>query len=248
MLAMDLTRLTEILEAIVDEYQSDPADRRRPLLHLRWGGGGQGFNGWGTDKPGVTRDDLDYLSSAGLIQIDFDSSGSYHVKPSVRGLDEISRIRRERNRAERAEAVDLDWKAVRPLLHAAVDVWQEKGAPDGFVPFSTVTERLGHPADDLGSIRAAEMLAESGWLELTYGDEELEGVKPTIRGVVATRGWPGGDAEVAAERMLTALDNIAAESGDSEKRSWALRARDTLMEVGTKTLAEVVSKAAGGAV
>jgi hypothetical protein len=39
-----------------------------------------------------------------------------------------------------------------------------------------------------------------------------------------------------------------AQSAGLEKRGWAARARDTLMEVGTKTLAEVVSKSVGAAV
>ena len=44
-------RLTEILCAIVDEYEAQPPERRQPLLHLRYGGGRQGFNGWGPERP-----------------------------------------------------------------------------------------------------------------------------------------------------------------------------------------------------
>lgn len=247
---MDLARLTEILEAIVADYESRPPESRRPLLHVRAGGGTEGFDDWGDDQPVVTRDDLDYLWEGGVIDVDIDSTGSYHVKPSARGFQEARRIGRERRRAEGAGevAVDLDWKAVRPLLHAAVDVWQEKGAPDGYVPFDAVTERLGLPAEDLGAIRAAELLAANDWLELNYGEGDVPGFKPTIRGVSATRGWPGGDGEVAAERLLSALDEMAEHADDSEKRGWAARTRDTLMEVGTKTLAEVISKSVGTAV
>lgn len=244
---MDMARLTEILEAIVDDYESHPPEQRKPLLHIRSGGGFQGFNGWGADQPVVTRDDLDYLHDGGLIDLDFGSSGSYLVKPSVEGVREVRRIRRERKRAQGSETVDLDWRAVRLLLHAVVDAWQEAGAPDGYLPFNAVMERLGRPDDDLGSVRAVELLGSNEWLEVAYGEEDVPMVKPTIRGVMATRGWPGGDDEVAAERLLSTLDEMA-ESGDSEKRRWAARARDTLMEVGTKTLAEVVSKSVGGAV
>jgi hypothetical protein len=247
MTAMDMERLTEILEAIVDDYESQPPERRRPLLHLRAGGGVQGFNGWNDSKPAVTRDDLDYLYDSGLIELDFGSSGSYLVKPSVEGFGEVRRIPRERKRLEGSEAIDLDWKAVRPLLHAVVDVWQENGAPDGYLPFDAIAQRLDRPADDLGTVRAAELLAANDWLDVAYGDDDVPRLKPTIRGVMATRGWPGGDGEVAAERLLSALDEMA-QSVDPEKRGWAARARDTLMEVGTKTLAEVVSKSVGSAV
>jgi hypothetical protein len=62
------------------------------------------------------------------------------------------------------------------------------------------------------------------------------------------RGWPSEDGEVAAERLLSALDDLAQSELDATSRTWAARARDTLMEVGTKTLAEVVSKSVGTAV
>jgi hypothetical protein len=79
------------------------------------------------------------------------------------------------------------------VLHAVVDVWQEYGAPDGYLPFDALAERLGCPADDLGTVRAAELLAANDWLEIAYGDEDVPRLKPTIRGVMATRGlaWRG---------------------------------------------------------
>jgi hypothetical protein len=89
------------------------------------------------------------------------------------GFSEVRRIRRERNRLVDAEAIDLDWKAIRPLLHAVVDLWQEKGAPDGYMTFDAVTERLGRTPDDLATIRAAELLAANDWLELAYDDAAI---------------------------------------------------------------------------
>lgn len=217
-------------------------------MFIRGGGGYQGFNGWGEDLPSVTADDLDYLLDLGLIDIDYGSRGTPNVKPSLEGYEETRRIRRERKRLKQdASPVDFGWAAVRPVLHAVIDLWQENGAPDGYLPFDAVAERLKRPADDIATVRAAELLAENDWLELAYADEDVPRLKPTLRGVMATRGWPGGDAEVAAERLLSALDELA-NSADPEKRGWAARARDTLMEVGTKTLAEVVSKSVGTAV
>jgi hypothetical protein len=80
---MDLARLTAILEAIVDDYESQPPEQRRPLLHIRGGGGTEGFNGWDDSKLVVTRDDLDYLYAGGLLELDFGSTGSYLVRPSI---------------------------------------------------------------------------------------------------------------------------------------------------------------------
>jgi hypothetical protein len=44
------------------------------------------------------------------------------------------------------------------------------------------------------------------------------------------------------------LDELSASSNDSVTKGWAARTRETLLEVGTKTLAEVVSKSVGTAV
>jgi hypothetical protein len=242
-------RLVAIIEAIVDDYESQPPDERHRLLHIRAGGMLEGFNGWDDTKPVVTRDDLDDLSAYGLIDIDYGGTGSYMVKPTPEGIRGVRTVRRERARTEIKQAVDLSWATVRPILHAVVDVWAESGASTaGFVPVGAFAERVGRPADDLGLIRAIELLAENEWVNAHYNDEDELMAQPTTRGVMATRGWPGGDPEVAAERLLSALDEVADSASDDQTRGWAARARETLMEIGTKTLAEVVSKSVGTAV
>jgi hypothetical protein len=242
-------RLTDIFAAIADEYDKRPEHRRERLLHLL-SLGHQGFNGWDESLPQVTRDDLDELRDEGVIDIDYGSHGEYLVRPTLTGRRLLRRYRRELARVDRAEPVDLSWATVRPVLHAAVDAWSDAGAPtSGHVGFKTIASRLGSDENDLGLVRAAELLAIGDWLDLDYDENDRAFVRPTMRGVMATRGWPGGDGEVAAERFLSVLDEIASSSSaDDTQRGWAARARDTLMEVGTKTLAEVVSRSVGNAV
>jgi hypothetical protein len=240
--------LTAVFEAIVDDYDAQPEGHRERLLHIR-SFGHSGFNGWGSDRPAVGQDDLDELLEHNLIDVDYASHGEYLVKPTAYGREVLRQYRRELERASTTTPVDLSWAAVRPVLHAAVDTWSEMGAPlAGFVGGRAVAERLSANADDLAFARAAELLAQGDWLELDYDEDDVVRVRPTMRGVMATRGWPAGDAEVAAERILSVLDELATGGASPAERGWAARARDTLMEVGTKTLAEVVSKSVGGVV
>lgn len=86
-------------------------------------------------------------------------------------------------------------------------------------------------------------MGAGGWLDVDYeGDDPLPYVRPTMRGVMGTRGWPRGDDEVAAERLLSALDDFGRGSDNETQRGLAQRTRDALMEIGIKTLAEIVSK------
>jgi hypothetical protein len=243
--------LASIFEAILDTYDAQPPDRRRRLLHHR-SFHRESFIDWddADDKPTVTEDDLDELSAFGLIDIDFNSQGNYLVRPTSEGRRAHRKVQRERARAEQAHPIDVSWAAVRPVLHAVVDVWSDHGASESaLVRIGAIAERAGRAPDDLGLIRAIELLAANDWLNADYDDETDElSAQPTMRGVMATRGWPGGDPEVAAERFITALDDAAAAETDDVKRGWLASLRDTAMEVGTKTLAEVVSKSVGSAV
>lgn len=242
-------RLVSIFEEIVATYDSQPPEHRRRLVHHR-AFQHETFLEWDESKPLVTLDDLDELLAFGLIDIDFNNSGDYTVRPTSDGHRSLRTYQRELARADHERPVDLNWSAVRPVLHAVVDLWTEAGAPHGgVIKFGAIAERLERDSDDLGTMRAIEALARNDWLDAAYDDETDElGAAPTMRGLVATRGWPGGDGEVAAERLLSALDAFADAAGDDKTRGWAARARDTLMEVSTKTLAEVVSKSVGTAV
>ena len=241
-------RQVGILATIVDAYDAQDPARRRRLLH---NSSFSGFSGLeeAPDTP-ITKDDLDDLDDEGFVDIDYGSSGHYMVKPTSEGRDAIRALRREERRQSRAERVDLSWSAVRPVLHAIVDIWTASGASSaGYLALRHVAEELEREPDDLGLIRAVELLGEDDWIDVQYSEDDNDPLlKPTIRAVVATKEWPGGDSEVAAERLLSVLDDIAANSPDEGKRKWAVRLKETAMEVGTKTLAEVVSKAAGTAI
>ena len=242
-------RLADIFERIIQTYDSQPLEHRRRLAHHR-SFRRETFIDWDETQPLVTRDDLDDLSAHGLIDLDFDGDGDYLVRPTPEGRRAFRTVQRERARAEDPQPVDLAWATVRPILHAVVDVWAETGASSAaFVKIDAIARRVEREPDNLGLVRAIEVLADNDWLNAEYDDETDElSTQPTMRGVMATRGWPGGDGEVAAERLLSALQDMATQAEDRQTRGWAARARDTLMEVGTKTLAEVVSKSVGTAV
>lgn len=249
MTALD-ERLVRILSAIVESYDRQPPERRSRLTHHRTMDY-ERFLEWDDSMPTVTRDDIDELHDLGWIDLDYAGSGDYLVRPTADGRRNLRTYQREKARSERRpqQAVDLSWPAVRPVLHAVVDLWTAAGAPlGGYVAMRSIAERLSVPPDDLATARAIEALARNDWLDASYDDEtdELEAM-PTMRGLAARRGWPGGDPEVAAERLLATLDEVAELAADDDTRGWATRARDTLMEVGTKTLAEVVSKSVGNA-
>jgi hypothetical protein len=241
-------RLVDIFEKIIETYDSRPPERRSRLVHHR-SFQRETFLEWDETQPLVTRDDLDELHDFGLIDLDFTGSGDYAVRPTQEGRQAFRTVQRERLRAETSQPVDLSWATVRPILHAVVDAWTDEGASSaGFVKIEAIARRVKREPDDLELIRAIEVLATNDWLRAEYDEESDDlSAQPTMRGVMATRGWPGGDGEVAAERFLSTLEELAAHADDTETRGWAARARDTLMEVGTKTLAEVVSKSVGTA-
>ena len=49
----------------------------------------------------------------------------------------------------------------------------------------------------LGVARAVELLGQDGWVEISYaiGGSGEGTVRPTIKALTATRGWPGTDGE-----------------------------------------------------
>ena len=77
-------------------------------------------------------------------------------------------------------------------------------------------------------------------------DEQIA-LRPTAPGVAATQGWPSGDGEVAAKRLLSALDDLVAGEPDEKKRTKLSRALEFLLDLGSSTLSELAAKAAGGA-
>ena len=63
------------------------------------------------------------------------------------------------------------------------------------------------------------------------------------------RAWPGKESDdAAAERLLSALDELVAKVPDDRERSRLAKAREVLVDVSAKTLSELAAKAAGGAI
>jgi hypothetical protein len=154
MAALD-PHLMSIFEAIVDDYDGQPPERRERLWHVRTFGE-EGSNEWDSNQPRVSRDDLDDLHDAGLIDVDYNSSGDYLVKPTREGRSSLREVRREQTLLERSDPVDLTWAAVRPVLHAAVDEWTERGAPrSGYVVLRAIARRLDRDSDELPRIARA---------------------------------------------------------------------------------------------
>jgi hypothetical protein len=174
----------------------------------------------------------------GLIDLDYNGQGNYLVRPTSEGRRAYRTVQRERARAEQAQPVDVSWATMRPVLHAIVDVWAEKGASNAaFVRIGAIAERVGREPNDLGLIRAIELLAANEWVNAEYDDEGDElSAQPTMRGLMATRGWPGSDGEVAAERLLSVLDDVAAQGETEAKRNWAARLRDTASACATASI------------
>lgn len=239
-------RLVEILEAIVDEYDGQVPEERERLWHVRTMGW-QGINGWGDDRPTVTRDDLDELHDFGLVDLDFSGDGSYQVKPSAYGRDQIRTIRRETSMMETAEPVELDWSAVRPILHAVVDAWTEHGAsPSAHIFGATIAEKADC-ANDVHLVRKCQALANAGWIDLNFTADDQLRAQPTMQGVIATRDWPGARDDALAEQVLSRLDKFVARETNPARKKKLQGLRNAAVEVGTKTLAQLVANSVGTA-
>lgn len=237
-------RLTTILDALVDEYEAQPEKRRGRMMHLRTGGGHEGMNGWGDDKPHVTRDDLDELWDLSLIDVNIMGSGGYDLKPSREGRDRIHELRRERRLIQNPHTVDLGWEATRPLLHEIVDEWERHGAS------ASAHIRLDAALDTeeyVESLRRSEALQAAGLVSLHVEHDGDLLVQPTIEGVMATREWPGATGDALAEQVLARIDAAIKAESKPERRRKLEGLRNAVMEVGTKTLAEVVSQSVGTA-
>jgi hypothetical protein len=131
---------------------------------------------------------------------------------------------------------------VRPVLHAAVDLWSEAGAlRSGWIRLALVGQRVTRA--DGGLVPVAEQLAAERWLQVSYDEEDRLSVQPTSRAVAATRGWPTRDPEAVVERLLTALDELV-ETASPEERPKAETARRTLGQFASSTIAELGAKLA----
>lgn len=133
-------RLKHVLLAIVRAYRGDHEGRRQPLMHMRMGGMREGFkhHAWPDDGPEVGREELEELAELGLVRVEY-LERSWMVAPTRDAQDNVAEYERELARAERTEAVDVSWAAVRPVLHAVVAVWERHGAsPSAWISVAAV--------------------------------------------------------------------------------------------------------------
>jgi hypothetical protein len=244
-------RLEPILLAIVRAYQVERDGRRQPLMHIRMGGMREDFKhyAWPDDGPPVGRQELEELADAGAIRIEH-LERSWMVAPTRDAIASAAQYERELARARSPEAVDISWAAVRPVLHALVAIWERHGAsPSASVSIAAVARDLQRSPDDLELARALELLEEDAWVTAEYelGTDGPLSARPLPKALAGVRGWPGGDDQAAGERLITALDELAAREPDEEKRKHLGRVRDFVIDLGSKTLSELGGKLAGDA-
>jgi hypothetical protein len=242
--------LRVVLEHIVDAYTAPSArDRRHRLTHLREDGMLERIDhhAWRADAPPVSRADLNELNERGLISVEQKSRRSWLISPTLEGEAHIGDVRREQALGQHGGGIDLSWGAVRPVLHAVVDAWESAGVPKGGVGPEAIAEAVGKQVDEPALLRAFEVLEAGAWLTLVWplNGRTPTAVAPLPKALAATRGWPGSEPEVTTERVLAALDELAQNDNDEGKRSAAERARDFILDLGSKTLGEVLAKHAG---
>jgi hypothetical protein len=128
-------------------------------------------------------------------------------------------------------------------------VGAQRGAPTGSVSIDAVAEKLDRGPDDLSLLRAVELLEQDGWVEADYemGRDGPLSARPLPKALAGTRGSPGGDDQANAERLVAALDELAAREPSEERRSKLSQVRQFLLELGPPTIAEVVAKLGAGA-
>jgi hypothetical protein len=87
-----------------------------------------------------------------------------------------------------------------------------------------VARELDRRSVDLSLIRAIELLAQEDWITADHGDgtDGPLSARPLAKALTGTRGWPGADAEAAGERLITALEELAAQEPDEERSARSL--------------------------
>ena len=250
MITMD-TRLEPIVLAIVRAYQTDVGGGRQPLMFFPSFASGDTLehDAWPEDGPTVGGEELEELEELGLVRIENAGSAS-SVRPTREAIASVAEYERERARVERAEQVDISWGAVRPVLHALVEVWERHGASlNASISVTAVAREMDRTADDLALIRALELLDQDGWVAADYGPSGGGPLRarPLAKALSGTRGWPGADAQAAGEWLITALEELVAQEPDEEKRTKLVRLREFAVDLGSKTLSELGGKMLEGA-
>ncbi len=148
--------------------------------------------------------------------------------------------------------MSLDWTVLEPALDAAIESYEQAGAPDGGIPAATIALPPSTPRAAISALTRAGLLidceVEAGG---TSDTDQVDGpgfVRPSLDALRLPRGWPRGAADAAIERLVSALLEQADATDDPEERTRLRRTADWLGRVGTGILTGVgTSVATGGA-
>jgi hypothetical protein len=208
--------------------------------------------GWDSSWPVPTEHDIDDLVEQNSVRLDAPGVN----KRRAFSLTAAGRLRGQRRRRERSGLqrlpVSLDWIVLEPALDAAIEIYEQAGAPDGGIPAASIVLPAETPPAAIAELTRAGLLIDCE-LEAgaTSGVDQVDGpgfVRPSLDALRLRRGWPRGAAEAAIERLVSALLAEADATDDPDERTRLRRTADWLGRVGTGILTGVgASVATGGA-
>jgi hypothetical protein len=252
----DITLLCALVRAHEQRHRRTGA--REAIIFFRAAGGSMlqhfAFEG---EPPPVDETALEDLRDRGLVDIDY-LQRSWRITPSLEGrtlVRQFELAQAEKSIADTTTLVDalkeqreadnrLAWPAVRPVLVALRQYWEQGGFPaDGF---GTLPLLLAAPDGTEGMFSATvRTLVAAGYLEersaIAFNDLPAI-VSITERTFTVVDGWPGASAEELLENLVAVLAERAAAEEDPERRKRFERVGETIRELGVSTASEVLAK------
>jgi hypothetical protein len=241
------------LKLLVDAYGSRlNSGAREPILHLRWGGGGEGIkhHAWAAeeDDPHVSREDLDDLERRGFLAITVQPR-SWMVAVTPEGIQAVADHREQLAAAQRAtpgdatSALSTDWSLFGPIVEAVVRGaelhWQAGGV--------TVRELepLVPAGRHVGLGARLDVLERFGWVERFSGGTARV-YRPSQRALQEFRAWPTGAGEAAGAALLQRIAEAMEDAPPgSEKRDKLGAFNGAAVDLGAKAIGEFLAKTTG---
>jgi hypothetical protein len=143
--------------------------------------------------------------------------------------------------------VDLDWPAVESIAAGIYRLYKTNGGDRG-LNGSAVRDELAPAMRDAPFSRVLRELRDQEWI--TYVAEAGRSIPVGVRAAPKMTShfgrWPsgGGDNDLVLVRLLSALEDATADA-PPEKKETARRIRDFILDLGSKTTAEIVTRASG---
>jgi hypothetical protein len=237
------------------EEQSLQAGHDRRSFFLEHRGGMQreiDHAGWDPSWPVPTEHDIDDLVEHDWVRLDSSPVNKRRAfSLTIDGRLRAQRRRRDRSGLQRLP-VSLDWTVLEPALDAAIESYEQAGAPDGGIAAGAIVLPPTTPRAAICELTRAGLLidceVEAGG---TSGTDQIEGpgfVRPSLDALRLRRGWPRGAADAAIEGLVSALLAQADATDDPDESTRLRRTADWLGRVGTGILTGVgTSVATGGA-